>query len=1533
MKKVVSWMLVILMLISALPITLFAEASSQAILSIESAYVSPGETFDVKVEIKNNPGIVSANLRLTFDDGLVLVGATNGDAFSTLTYIPPKQLSSGGKITSNCQIAWTGFDIDDKDIKDGTVVTLTFELDESARIGENYDIDISSLSGDIVDKNLNSVLLTASGTVTAIDYMPGDVNSDKIINMLDVVILSRYIVDGCKNDPNGYAVGVNESACDVNADSSINMLDVVLISRYIVDDCKYVPAPDGYGVRLEPSGLKVDCKHNLKAFAAEEATCTQPGKRAYWLCTECNKYFGDANGVTQIDESSTKINAKGHSYSDKWSYDQTYHWHSAVCGHTSLTSEKAKHSFNDDNICSVCQFEGTPESEEQYSITYELFEYNQNKGDTYLPTAYIDNEENPTYYTSEDSLRLETPICAGYSFDGWYTIDGKQITQIEKGTNKNLILQARWSELEYDIVYKLFKQPIEDNIKDKYKTYTVSEGLVDMPNPDIYNFIFLGWYDDDGNEVVNIPIGTTGDIALNAYFISKTNLAKPIGKLGAPIIFEDMDEGVISFAYELGTVENVPLDEIWEVEALDGLENEMSREVTWSTGTDEAKTISETISDATVNSGTWSLSESWNDVVDVNSEWAQENSITEENENEYIKTDSNTYSLTKSKGGIDTKTTTDGKNVLTYDSKNTEILDAVEFDVNAEVGVEHEVSAGAKLEGIVDVGAKTKYSASVGAGVNKKDSTLTNSHTGTDTTKVDTTVGEDTDTWNRDETNSRTNTVSSSELVRTGLSQVVSESFGYGRSYAKGGEGSESFGSSTTATTESNSTSTISYNVSEGKTITETYRTTGKCQGKYRQIVTGTAHVFGVVGYDMVSKSYFTYTYSVMDDETDLLLDYAPVGEDYGEHEHSVLPFEIPTDIYEYVNTALAETEGLSYTTNSKTKTATVSSYKGSSSDVIIPPYMVSGGKAYQVTGISSSAFTGTDSNSDVRAVILSEYIDEIPAGAFKNCTKLEQISGYYTKIGKDAFRGCESLSNFNISGAVTEVGTNAFKGVPQITINALSSERSMKIAKGIVKAENPDADEKTIAELAEPIAKQLTQTAVSTAVKSGADRVFLNISSILETSELSIEVPEISFFKLNGDSKEFKNLTLVSNADSTTVEDILIENEKDCPLSIYSSELITSGVYVSSPYYALLLHYDGAELVLFKDTTLISENGKAVVCKNIQLFSEEIDKVSGTLDVTGNIYVCGKSGNLNENNVPYYVTISDGRVYEISENDFENYIKGSYKVNFNANGGTVGITEKEVVCGEALGTLPTPTRDYYTFIGWHTAAEGGTQVTEVTTLDTSDDVTLYAHWTLNEYSAWSDEEAPADIDSSMVKTRTVYSYRDKETTTNSSSSLDGWEKYDSKITSYGSKIGPVYTDPSNGSRKVTSEQYVASKTYKYYHRYGTLDSGNKGWGSDKTASGLARHTTSSSSAFAKGDKLTLQWYKGSKCEKCGSSIRWLPDGEPVENKKTRWYYQEPVYTYYYYRWLEWSDWSTEVVTESDSRQVQNKVQYCYIPR
>ena len=91
--------------------------------------------------------------------------------------------------------------------------------------------------------------------------------------------------------------------------------------------------------------------------------------------------------------------------------------------------------------------------------------------------------------------------------------------------------------------------------------------------------------------------------------------------------------------------------------------------------------------------------------------------------------------------------------------------------------------------------------------------------------------------------------------------------------------------------------------------------------------------------------------------------------------------------------------------------------------------------------------------------------------------------------------------------------------------------------------------------------------------------------------------------------------------------------------------------------------------------------------------------------------------------------------------NKSSNTVKFTVKVNkiftvtFDATGGTVSPTSKNVTYSSTYGTLPNPTRTGYTFTGWYTSASGGTKVSSSTKVTTSANHKLYAHWTTNSYT------------------------------------------------------------------------------------------------------------------------------------------------------------------------------------------------------
>ncbi len=75
--------------------------------------------------------------------------------------------------------------------------------------------------------------------------------------------------------------------------------------------CGVTALADGEG-----GGSEETHTHNMEAFPANDATCTDAGNSAYWYCSGCGKYFSDENGTNEINKDSWIIPALNHNWGD-----------------------------------------------------------------------------------------------------------------------------------------------------------------------------------------------------------------------------------------------------------------------------------------------------------------------------------------------------------------------------------------------------------------------------------------------------------------------------------------------------------------------------------------------------------------------------------------------------------------------------------------------------------------------------------------------------------------------------------------------------------------------------------------------------------------------------------------------------------------------------------------------------------------------------------------------------------------------------------------------------------------------------------------------------------------------------------------------------------------------------------------------------------------------------------------------------------------------------------------------------------------
>lgn len=187
----------------------------------------------VYVDLHSSVGITSANFSIIYDSELTLVSHRLGNILND------SKISSFKAYDDhlNVVLAQTSTDVS----TDGTILKLVFETPDGATANDRYKIDIVNKGSTdrFTDKNGNKLeFLSYEGYINIVDHLPGDVNGDESIDMLDVLIASKYIV----LDESEKITYVNEmtelnpnfdiSYADVNLDNVIDTDDVVRLLRF-----------------------------------------------------------------------------------------------------------------------------------------------------------------------------------------------------------------------------------------------------------------------------------------------------------------------------------------------------------------------------------------------------------------------------------------------------------------------------------------------------------------------------------------------------------------------------------------------------------------------------------------------------------------------------------------------------------------------------------------------------------------------------------------------------------------------------------------------------------------------------------------------------------------------------------------------------------------------------------------------------------------------------------------------------------------------------------------------------------------------------------------------------------------------------------------------------------------------------------------------------------------------------------------------------------------------------------------------------
>ena len=358
MKKIISIILSLVLMIASMSALTVATASSNPMFSFESKEVKAGETFELKLNLDNNPGIAGIAISIKYNEDVFTLSDTiDGGMFSGFT---------AGKNFI--------FDESDNVTEDGTLATFIFTVANDAPSADyNFDIIIRScvnIDLEDVESDVSSGTVKVNAKPVSVLGVSLDKNTLSIKTGESEQLTANILPDNATNKAVTWESGDSDIA---TVDESGNVTGIKAGTATIT-----VTTDDGSFT--DTCVVTVDCSHSsTTVIPSVSSTCIEYGHGEYTVCNDCGAV---------VSGSDAEFPLAPHKYIEN--AQEEYLVSVATC------VDKAVYYKS----CSVCGTTGT-----------ETFEYGEVDSSNHIGDTYVRDYREPTCYYEGYSGNIYCSSC------------------------------------------------------------------------------------------------------------------------------------------------------------------------------------------------------------------------------------------------------------------------------------------------------------------------------------------------------------------------------------------------------------------------------------------------------------------------------------------------------------------------------------------------------------------------------------------------------------------------------------------------------------------------------------------------------------------------------------------------------------------------------------------------------------------------------------------------------------------------------------------------------------------------------------------------------------------------------------------------------------------------------------------------------------------------------------------------------------------------------------------------------------------
>ena len=335
MKKMVISLLIISIILSLLPMQIFAESTVRFTITPSVTEAHPGDEITYTVKMSAVQNLAGMKFKLVIPEGLTFIEGKEVDGIQeTLNsakaeFTPSTKVFVAGScnyssntdttlMTFKCSVDADAvgekevtFIIDNDDIFDTSEDMVNIPVDYS-NPGSKVEITIPSTGISLNETNITLEIGTNKTLIATLDPT----------NSTDKIDWKSDAPEKASVDENGNVTAVSEGNAVITAKTT-----------------------SGQVATCNVTVIKPVCKHtSLTTVPAKQPTCTVTGNNEYKICDNCGKVF-KMDGLTETTIETETIEALGHDFSIP-RYNETQHWNE--CSRCGISDTKINHTAEGD---------------------------------------------------------------------------------------------------------------------------------------------------------------------------------------------------------------------------------------------------------------------------------------------------------------------------------------------------------------------------------------------------------------------------------------------------------------------------------------------------------------------------------------------------------------------------------------------------------------------------------------------------------------------------------------------------------------------------------------------------------------------------------------------------------------------------------------------------------------------------------------------------------------------------------------------------------------------------------------------------------------------------------------------------------------------------------------------------------------------------------------------------------------------------------------------------------------------------------